>query len=96
MRIIWLQRARQDLDEAMSWLYERNPVAAQNASELIYMQIYQLKTYPQLGRIGQVHGTRELVIKQTRYIAPYRINFEANTIEILALMHDARLWPAAF
>ena len=96
MRIVWLDQADHDMFNAVEWLKERNPTAAKRVTQLIYLQLKQLQQYPQLGRVGQIEGTRELVIHQTRYIAAYRIDFSKNLIEILALMHESMQWPEEF
>ena len=96
MRIVWLDRADRDMFNAVEWLNDRNPAAAKRITQLIYLQLKQLQQYPQLGRVGQLEGTRELVIHQTRYIAAYRIDFSQNIIEILALMHESMQWPDEF
>ncbi len=43
-----------------------------------------------MGRLGRVSGTRELVIPETPFILPYRI--QDNRIEILAVLHGAQQW----
>jgi toxin ParE1/3/4 len=96
MNVVWLDQADNDLLNAVDWIHERNPEAAKRITQLIYLQVKQLQKYPQLGRVGQIEGTRELVIHQTRYIAAYRIDFANNIIEILALMHESMQWPEEF
>lgn len=96
MRIKWLPQALADFDDAMNWIAERNPQAAKHSAQIIYLQISQLAAHPMMGRPGRVPDTRELVISQTHFIAPYRIRAQQNLIEILALMHDARQWPNHF
>ena len=96
MNVIWLDQADNDLLNAVEWIRERNPEAAKRITHCIYLQVKQLQQYPQLGRVGQIEGTRELVIHQTRYIAAYRIDFSKNLIEILALMHESMQWPEEF
>jgi toxin ParE1/3/4 len=41
-----------------------------------------------------VPGTRELVIPQTPYIVPYRV--QGHVIQILRAYHGARRWPDSF
>jgi toxin ParE1/3/4 len=96
MRIVWLDQADQDMFNTVEWLKERNPIAAKRITQLIYLQLKQLRQYPQLGRIGKIEGTRELVIHQTRYIAAYSVDLSKNIIEILALIHESQQWPAEF
>jgi plasmid stabilization system protein ParE len=43
------------------------------------------------GRSGRVPGTRELVISDTPFIAPYAI--DRDRIVILAVYHGAQQWP---
>jgi plasmid stabilization system protein ParE len=51
----------------------------------------RLINQPQLGRVGRVEGTRELVLTGTHYILPYRLN--GQKIQILAVFHTSRKWP---
>jgi len=45
-------------------------------------------------RPGRVPGTRELVIPQTLYIVPYRV--QRDVIQILRVYDGARRWPDSF
>jgi toxin ParE1/3/4 len=49
---------------------------------------------PHMRRPGRVPGTRELVIAQTPYIVPYRV--QCGSIQILRVYHGARRWPDSF
>ncbi|MEM1168309.1 MAG: hypothetical protein AAGJ08_04285 [Cyanobacteria bacterium P01_H01_bin.35] len=40
--------------------------------------------YPEMGRLGQVVGTRELVVIGTPFIVPYRVR--GDRLEILAVI----------
>ena len=51
----------------------------------------KLSDNPDIGRPGQIAGTRELVISSTPYIIPYRVREGA--IEILRVLHSSRRWP---
>ena len=96
MKVVWLAQAERDLFNVFEWLGERNLLAARLAVGAIYSQIEQLQKFPQLGRVGKIANTRELVIHQTRYIAAYRLDFNNNVIEILALVHESQQWPDEF
>ena len=50
-----------------------------------------LTGFPEMGRMGRVEGTRELLISGTPYIAAYCILGE--TVRILRVLHGARQWP---
>jgi toxin ParE1/3/4 len=96
MKVVWLKRARKDLNDAINWLNQHNPTVAKKTARLINLQVNQLNIYPQLGRVGDIDGSRELVIQQTRYIAVYQIDTYTNQIKILALMHESMQWPEEF
>jgi addiction module toxin, RelE/StbE family len=95
MQIEWLDRALDDFDEAMSYIAERNPQAAQDVARQVHRQVAQLRFHPLLGRPGRVEGTRELVIGGTHFVLPYRFDGR-DLAEILAVMHDAQEWPGGF
>lgn len=94
MKIVWTEPARQDLRTIFTYIAEENPHAAKRVLAEIQMRVELLQENPQLGRIGRVEGTRELVLKGTHYILPYRI--KAQQIQILAVFHTARAWPDDF
>lgn len=93
MRIEWLDEALVDFDEAVTYLHERNPPAASHLARSIHLAVQGLLSNPEIGRPGRVPDTRELVVGHTRYIIPYRLAGRA--IQVLAVLHDAREWPAA-
>ncbi|WP_310889386.1 type II toxin-antitoxin system RelE/ParE family toxin [Delftia sp. UME58] len=47
--------------------------------------------FPELGRLGRIEDTRELVISQTSYVVPYRVY--GNVVRILRVLHCAQQWP---
>ena len=50
----------------------------------------RLAEHPNLGRLGKIPGTRELIPHES-YRLVYEI--ERETVWILALVHTARQWP---
>jgi len=62
--------------------------------EHIFSTIELLEHNPELGRIGRVRSTRELVLKPLPFLLAYRVR--RNRIEILAVLHGARKWPSTF
>jgi toxin ParE1/3/4 len=69
-------------------------MAASRIVERIHESVDNLSAYPDLGRLGRVPGTRELVIAGTPFIVPYRVREDG--VEILTVFHAARKWPDAF
>ncbi len=94
MTIAWLPEARQDLENAYSYIARDNPSAAASTVQRIVASIEILRDFPRIGRPGRVEGTRELVVSRTPYIVAYQI--KTGTIEILAVIHGARRWPDRF
>lgn len=47
--------------------------------------------HPEIGRVGRVPGTRELVVARLPYVVAYRV--VENELQILAVFHGSRKWP---
>ena len=73
MKIFWTRLALEDLDNAYEYIAANNPGAAIDSIERIENAIALLLEYPQMGRVGQIPGTKELVITRTPFIVPYRV-----------------------
>lgn len=56
--------------------------------------VEQLSTFHNIGKAGRIHGTRELVIPNTPYIAVYWI--KSNKIEVLRVLHTSVKWSDNF
>ncbi len=91
MRIRWLRKALRNLDEEASYIAADDPKAARLVVERIFEAVEQLRNQPAAGRPGRVPGTRELVVRNTRYILPYRVRGES--IQVLRLFHTSRRRP---
>jgi toxin ParE1/3/4 len=79
--------------EQLDYIAQDNPLAAITQDEEIERQTNLLTAQPEMGRIGRVKGTRELVISQTPFIVVYRIAVQCKRIEILRFLHGAQKWP---
>jgi len=91
MRIRWLRKALRNLDEEATYIAADDPNAARLVIRRIFEAVDQLAEQPGAGRPGRVPGTRELVVRNTRYILPYRVR--GGTVEILRLFHTSRRRP---
>lgn len=91
MRVRWLRKALLNLDQAASYIAQDNPKAAAEFVIRLRDSALMLGEQPNLGRVGRISGTRELVIANLPYILPYRVR--DNTVEILRVLHTARKWP---
>ena len=94
MRIRWLSRALRNLDEEAEYIARDDAQGAARIVERIATSVARLATYPSLGRVGRVPGTRELIVPGTPYIVPYRVRNDM--VEILRVFQSARKWPEKF
>lgn len=94
MRVRWLRRALNNLDEEARYIARDDPGAAARIVERIVTSVEGLGAHPASGRPGRVPDTRELVVSGTPYLVPYRVRGE--TVEILRVFHGARKWPERF
>ena len=93
MRVKWLRKALQNLDDESEDIAQEDPVAARLVVQRIVKAINLLPENPALGHPGRIHGTRELVVPDTRYIVPYRVRPRLQHIEILRIFHSSRRLP---
>ena len=91
MRIRWLRTAVRNLDDEATHIAADDPDAARLALRRAFEAVQQLREHPGASRPGRVPGTRELIIRNTRYVLPYRVRGE--TIEILRVFHTSRRAP---
>lgn len=92
MRIRWLRKALRSLDEEATYIAAEDNAAARLVVRRIFESVQQLVDHPGAGRPGRVPGTRELVVRNTRYIIPYRVR--ADVVEILRVFHTSRRPPS--
>ena len=94
MKLRWTVPALRDLEAIGDYIARDNPSAVTKTITRILEQTDRLTAHPHIGRAGHVPNTRELVISDTPFIAPYRVRGEE--AEVLAVFHDARQGPESF
>jgi toxin ParE1/3/4 len=92
MSLFWSPKASAARRAAIEYSARDNPVAALDLLDKIVRQTQLLAVEPEMGRLGRVPGTRELVVNGTPFIAICRIKGER--IEILCFLHGAQQWPS--
>ena len=92
MKIVWSRRAIRHLVKLRDYIAQDNPDAAAYVAARILNAVENLATFPNLGRVGRLAGTRELVVPETPYIIPYRIR--GSRIELIAVFHGRQRWPS--
>ncbi|EJO28541.1 type II toxin-antitoxin system mRNA interferase toxin, RelE/StbE family [Achromobacter marplatensis] len=91
MKVEWSALAMEDRDRIFDYIESESPKAAIQVDIRIEEQVDQLVQFPELGRLGRIEDTRELVISQTSYVVPYRVY--GNVVRILRVLHCAQQWP---
>lgn len=90
MRVIWTPEAEADRELVWEYIATDNPSAAARMDELFDTAAERLAEFPELGRLGRIAGTRELIPHES-YQLVYEVSGDA--VWILALVHTSRLWP---
>ena len=88
--LFWTPEAIRDRNEIFDYIEEANPIAALSLDELFSEKAGRLVDYPDMGRLGRVAGTRELVVHR-HYILVYDVSDEL--VRVLRVLHATRQWP---
>jgi len=96
MKIRWLRKALENVEQEAAYISRENPAAANAVVQLIYNSVALLADNPTLGHPGRIPDTRELVVPGTRYIIPYRVRPRLEQIEILRVFHVSRKPPQSW
>jgi addiction module RelE/StbE family toxin len=90
VRVIWTPQASRDRVDIWDYIFSNNPQAAVRMDAIFSDAVTRLADYPELGQVGIVPGTREM-IPHDSYRLVYEISSDA--VWILALVHVSRQWP---
>jgi toxin ParE1/3/4 len=89
--LVWLPSANVTRDAQLDYIAQESFLAAIAQDEEIERQVDMLLAHPDMGRLGRVKTTRELVIGRTSFIVAYRV--KGTRIEILRVLHGSQQWP---
>lgn len=90
-QIRWSPDAAADLVRIVEYIRADNSPAAERVARSILRQIANLKEFPETGRSGRIHGTRELALSPLPFIVVYRV--KQGVVEIARVLHGAQRWP---
>jgi toxin ParE1/3/4 len=90
MPVRWLRTALRDLENQIDFIAAENPEAAARIGERIGASVERLAEFPEMGRMGRVPSTRELVVPRTPWVVVYRVR---TSVEILRVLHASQSWP---
>ncbi|MDZ4364036.1 type II toxin-antitoxin system RelE/ParE family toxin [Brevundimonas sp.] len=88
MRLEWSPLAKGDLHDAVIYIGQDNPRAADEVEDRILAAAESLVSNPAKGRHGRRRGTREWVLPSTPYLLVYRQTELA--VEIVRVWHMSR------
>lgn len=91
MKLRYTPRARSDLVEIHDYIAQDNPQAAKRVIQIIRKAAEALPQNPFVGRSGRIAGTREFAVGRFPFLLAYRT--EADEVQILSVIHTARMWP---
>jgi toxin ParE1/3/4 len=91
LRVCWSPLALADREAIFNFTVVSSPCRAVVWDERISASVRRLRLFPNLGRVGRVSGTRELVVESSPFVLAYR--FEDEVLTVLRVLHSARRWP---
>ena len=90
----WSETAIDQYENAIDYLAERNPDAAEQLAERIKATVEGLERRP-IGRPGQREGTYEKAVLRTAYLVIYSlVGGPEGQLRILRIYHTAQNWTA--
>ena len=93
MRVRWTTDAADDLERICDYIAQSRPDSGRRVAQSVIERIDTLETFPHLGRLGRVHGTREIAFPPHPFVAVYEV--EEEQIVVLRILHGAQRWPVA-
>ncbi|MGH8129210.1 MAG: type II toxin-antitoxin system RelE/ParE family toxin [Gammaproteobacteria bacterium] len=88
MRIAFAAAARRDLKGIVNYIAQDNAAAAVKVADAIRAAVARLADFPEMGHVGRLPDTRELVVASLPYVIVYHVARDALTI--IAVFHGAR------
>jgi toxin ParE1/3/4 len=93
MKLRWLTSGSVSLRNHVAYIAARHPEAAVRVRRRIHKAVLQLSEFPESGRLGQLPGTRALVVPGLPYLVVYRVRPVG--VEILRVFHTSMNIPTA-
>jgi toxin ParE1/3/4 len=91
VRLWWADLAIADRIAIYDYIEADNPRAAVELDDAFLKAAERLRTHPDIGRLGKISGTRELVAHRN-YVLVYELI--DNAVCMLAVVHTSRQWPS--
>jgi addiction module RelE/StbE family toxin len=89
LKVQWSRSARKRLEEIEAYISLDRPEASRKLiRSLITKTAFKLSQYPQIGRVGRLAGTRELVYRDAPFLVVYTVRND--TITVLTVFHTSQ------
>lgn len=92
MHIRFQDTAEADLEAIRSYIEPESPRGLERVLTAIFTVAEQLESFPLMGRVGNVEGTREIVVPRTPFRLIYTLD-DPHFIDIIRVLHGARQYP---
>ncbi|MET0195166.1 MAG: type II toxin-antitoxin system RelE/ParE family toxin [Hyphomicrobiaceae bacterium] len=89
MNLRWTLEASEDLEDVLSYIASRNPIAAASVAEQIERSVTSLAEFPRAGRRNPASGALEWAVPGLPLLIIYTIP-TADLVEVIALFHTSR------
>lgn len=91
MRVVYGERARDDIARICDSIALHNPVAAQAVEDLIRATCEALADFPYASAATDEPGVRRIPLVRFPYTIFYRVNAMSDVVEIARVLHGARV-----
>ena len=91
MRVVFAERARQDIADIYDSVAERSPVAAQRVEDAIRLACERLTEFPYASAATDEPGVFRRPLVRYRYAIFYRVRPEAQRIEVVRVIYGPRI-----
>lgn len=91
MLVKWTKSAQRDIGLILKHFLEiEEKDIGQKLVDRLFASVEILARFPNSGRLGQVDGTRELILPDQSYVLVYTIS---QHVEIARVLHFKQKWP---
>ena len=90
MKLIWSLQSIEDRKQIYAVIAEHDQRAADEMDVLFRKQATLLLSFPEMGKLGRVEGTRELLAHKHYVLVYVRAG---NAVVILTILHTSRQYP---
>lgn len=88
MKVKWIDRALDDLNNEVKYISQDNYIAARKVITRIKGVVKHLAKNPYMGRQSHISNVRELIVPGLSYVVRYTV--KDDIVEILGVFHTSR------